>query len=803
MVRAARRTGRLRWHHLLLHRAWKPVLLRCQVLGGTPRTVEELEAVLAAAHLRQTREELHRRWRLVAVPAGVDDLPGVTAEPEQLLRLMAERADDLLGWWRERMRMLGFELDRAGLRHGEVRTRMLARDPMREPFEVECTMMRTEVPALLRTALAHAEQREAMAQLQQLEQSLRTSGVATAIRLAEAIASHAVVGYREAWLRLEALLALRPVEERRRQALTVLASCAAEWASALHRREGVHGSGRLPADPLIAWQIRQVTQALDLIGVLEEQTQVDTVHRLQDALQRCTTELVASRAWAHQLSGTTAKQRSSLVAWAQLMKKIGKGTGKLAPERRRQAAQMLDEAAAAIPVWIMPFARVVDTLGAERRFDVVIIDEASQSDIRTLAAWCLGTELVVVGDDEQVTPLAVGTDMGYVAKLARQHLQELPNTAQYEDGTKSVYEFAEQACGGTVRLREHFRCVPPIIEYSSSLCYDGSIRPLRDASRVPGPHLAEVRATAKAGDLRVGGTKQNEAEARWVAALAAAMHEHPDYAGKSIGAISLLGDEQAKRIQTLAYEVLGATGIETRRFSSGDAAQFQGDERDVMLLSMVDTPLEGTATLRTQPLFRQRYNVAASRARDQLWLVHSIQSDGMLKPGDLRAGLLKHVRSGAQASAATSSTDSIGMLARAVHAMLLSDGFETEVAVPIGGWRVPLIVRGAGVRVVVECDEEQTVGMIPVSPMRTLEQQAVLERAGWHYVRMAASRWHRNPAAARSRLLELLARHGVYARPAGAEVMRDGAAARQQAVTRRAMEIMIAQRWATKALLFD
>ena len=39
---------------------------------------------------------------------------------------------------------------------------------------------------------------------------------------------------------------------------------------------------------------------------------------------------------------------------------------------------------------------------------------------------------------------------------------------------------------------------------------------------------------------------------------------------------------------------------------------------------------------------RKRYNVAASRARDQLWVVHSLDALNDLKPGDIRKQLIDY-----------------------------------------------------------------------------------------------------------------------------------------------------------------
>ena len=83
----------------------------------------------------------------------------------------------------------------------------------------------------------------------------------------------------------------------------------------------------------------------------------------------------------------------------------------------------------AVPVWIMPLNEVAETFDPRTaRFDVVIIDEASQCDPTAMFALYLGRQTVIVGDDEQVTPVAVGVEMEQVQKLIQVHLQGYSRT---------------------------------------------------------------------------------------------------------------------------------------------------------------------------------------------------------------------------------------------------------------------------------------------------------------------------------------------------------------------------------------
>lgn len=209
----------------------------------------------------------------------------------------------------------------------------------------------------------------------------------------------------------------------------------------------------------------------------------------------------------------------------------------------------------------------------------------------------------------------------------------------------SLYDLAA-GISVPIMLLEHFRCVPDIIGYSNNLSYDHRIKPLRPANDTNlHPAVIPFRVS---GGKRSGTT--NAKEARSVAALVKACCEDPAYKGKSIGVISLLSGGQADLIEKEISSLLSLKEIEERQILCGEAAQFQGDERDVIFLSMVDSAedKEGALSYRSpeNKVYQQRYNVAVSRARDQLWIVHSLDKDNDLKRGadgyDIRRGLLEY-----------------------------------------------------------------------------------------------------------------------------------------------------------------
>src|SRR6185436_5367967 len=188
----------------------------------------------------------------------------------------------------------------------------------------------------------------------------------------------------------------------------------------------------------------------------------------------------------------------------------------------------------------------------------------------------------------------------------------------------------------------------------------------------------------------------NKAEALAIASLIRAAIDQPEYKGKSFGVVSLVGDDQALEIERLLLHHLPPAEYESRRVLCGNAAQFQGDERDVMFLSVVDSADGGPLRLRSEPMFKQRFNVAASRARDQMWVVHSLDPSD-LKPRDLRQRLIQHAEDPAATRElqARPAPPSDSELVRQEHNRLFDAGFRVITNWRVGYYTIDLVVEGA------------------------------------------------------------------------------------------------------------
>lgn len=780
---------------LFLKRDWKSLVKECRVNGRSPTAASHFRAIATYLGIEESRKRLAVRWARQAVPAGLPDFSAVGSPPEPVLCEYTKQFEGLLEWWGKRWNEIQAAASSAGFRWERFRASEVARSEPAPPFERDVAILSGPMRKVVATRAAIARRARADRILGEVAQHLSGRSGRVWVDLHSAVQARDPEGYELSWRRLHHLLDKEPLWRRRQVLLGKLRKSAPGWARAMERREASHGADSVPGDATLAWRWRQLHQEITRRAELDETVLARKLEQRRSALRDVTARLIEARAWLGQLRRTDLQARQALQGWADTQRRIGRGTGKRAPALQAEARRLLAKARNAVPVWIMPLSRVAESFDTSgERFDVVIVDEASQADITGLLAWYLGDRIAVVGDHEQVSPLAVGQSVAVMQQLIFQHLTGIPNNHLY-DGTLSVYDLARQCFGGSIALREHFRCVPDIIEFSNELCYNLEIRPLRDGSKVQRPHVIEHVVQPVLGAARH--RKTNMMEARWIAALLRAACEMEQYAGQTMGAITLLGDEQAELIQQLALQLIGAVRLDQRRFIAGNSAQFQGDERDVVFLSMVDAPTGAPLPLRQQPAFKQRYNVAASRARNQLWLVHSLDPNSDLKAGDLRRQLIEYVRNpGARRRAAERAAQRAeSPFETAVIERLITAGYRVEPQIWVGRYRIDMVVSDGRNQVALECDGDRYHGFeqIPADMAR----QAILERVGWRFIRVRGTKFYREPDATMQWVFQELDRLGVE--PVGTlsnDARRDvDAEELRNSVVRRAWEIMRDEGW--------
>jgi hypothetical protein len=509
-----------------------------------------------------------------------------------------------------------------------------------------------------------------------------------------------------------------------------------------------------------AWNWARMRRHLDDIESREELITLSERRReIETGLARRYVSVVAKGAWLATKRNATPKLLQALSGYATAIRRIGQGTGPNATRYRRDAREAMLDAASAVPCWIMSHARVSESMPAEIGvFDLVIVDEASQSDLWALPAILRAKKILVVGDHKQVSP-----DAGFIAAQRIQELKQRFLAEQpYRDEMtpeKSLYELAVRVySAANIMLREHFRCVPAIIAYSNRAHYGGQIQPIRipAASERIDPPLVDIYVPSGTRDKR----DRNDLEAQAIASEISALLADERFAGRTLGVVSLLGSEQAHHIDSVVRRQCDAGELLRRRFECGDARNFQGSDRDIIFLSMVVDSRNCRAV--SGVMFEQRFNVAASRARDRMYLVRSVSASD-LSDKDLRSGLLAHFDKPLVAD----KQESDRLLERCeseferdVYEELVSRGYRVTPQVRTGAYRIDLVVEGSSdTRLAVECDGDEYHG--PERWQHDTAQQRVLERAGWVFWRCFASTWTLRKNEVFAELLERLGALGI------------------------------------------
>lgn len=727
-----------------------------------PRSAEDVDLLLVSARMARRRFEIVQRWNSETARLGGPIIPTDLAYPEDELDVQVSTIDGAILWENQRWAQLSERITEAGLTVEQRPTSQYLRQ-LAEIVDVATDrFVEQDLEAWLAQVCGYLD-----------DQAARPDASRLWSQLIKAIASHDGARWDAALGEARQLVRMRSSADRRRDLLHRLSTVTPAWCTAIESSRATE-CGPLERVPE-AWNWRQAdTWLSDLIASDDPSELQRRTEEQQRRVQTVTVELANESAWLALAESLTDKQRQALTSWTDALRRIGKGTGKYAPRWRAVAQAAMRDAVDAVPVWIMPTYRAVESIDPLHTapFDVVITDESSQCDLFSLAVLGIAEKAVVVGDDKQISPQAVGSDQSRVHDLINEHISDIPG-AQLFNLQESLYNIAKRTFPGVIMLREHFRCVPEIIQFSNDLCYGGDILPLREVG-TPLPQGPIVTRRLNDG-FRDGQVNRPEAEAIVEAIVECCGDDR--YRGLTMGVISLLGQEQAQLIDSMLVTALGEREIEARDLRCGDAYNFQGDERNIMFLSLVTARDEKHRAAFTKESDRQRINVAASRARDQMWVFHSVDPDE-LHLDDVRARLLRYCLDPARMSEdfRTLAERCESDFERDVLRELTSRGYAMRVQHRVGQFRIDMVVEGINDRLAVECDGDSFHG--PDRWEADRQRQAILERLGWKFSRIRASAYYRDAVRALAPVLERLESLGVYP-----SAIRGDAAAFQRDVT--------------------
>jgi hypothetical protein len=721
----------------------QPVFDRVRVDGLPPTTIGALGAFLTWVEATKIVGALDRAWP-ESVPVPKEDtlherVQWHATELEQLYRLL--RLADALEQEQRGLAELG-----------------LPRPDWTDLDAVQVYASLVDAAAAADAALAATEPLRRLEE--RLDEAARWADAAPCVgALLAAVRRRDHDSYAEQHRRVRRLVEVRRTAARRDQLAERLGPAAALRAAIERDPVDPRWNERLGAlSAAWAWASTRawvLEQAVTDVNALQAE-----IGLTEQRIRRQVETIAATRAWTHAVSPDrlTGQARANLEHYAYLVRRLGKGTGRYATQRRAEVRAAMDRCREAVPVWIMPIYRIAEQLQIRQNmFDVVIVDEASQAGLEATFLQYLAPKIVVIGDDKQVSPSAVGVDQQQLRDLAGQYLADDPYRTAWQDPQRSLFDEAKMRYRGLLTLTEHRRCVPEIIAFSNRVAYEPDGIRLNPVRQYGADRLEPIVAVQVEGGFVEGTTnKVNPVEVDAVVERLEKCLIDPRYDGLTFGVISLLGSAQAKAIEKRLLERVAPEDWSARRLQCGDSAAFQGAERHVMFLSMVAAPSPGQRfAVLGRELFVQRYNVAASRARDQMWLFHSMSPADLDNPEDMRHQLLEHCYGVINHRRLGEDRGLLGPVPEDRPVDPFHSLFEQRVAnrlVELGYTVVPqnsspldLVVVGAKSRLAIECDGDTWQGAEAYE--RELANRRELERCGWPFFRIRESAFYINAPA--------------------------------------------------------
>lgn len=505
----------------------------------------------------------------------------------------------------------------------------------------------------------------------------------------------------------------------------------------------------------------------DFIGSFSIISLLEDLKNIDNNIFQTIGSLSALKSWQRLFQEMTLSHQQSLLAWSKAMKKA-KGRGKTANKFRRVAQQQMDKCKDVIPAWIMPLYKVAESVPAKPfMYDYVIIDEASQAGVDALFLLFIAKNVIIVGDDRQTAPEYVGVEKEPVEYIIKKHLNGLP-LSDYYDLNFSFYEHAQlfpQSKNSKITLREHYRCMPEIIAFSNDLFYKPFGNGLFPLKQYPENRLEPLVSVEVPNGSSEGTSANliNKTEANQIVNTIKDCLENPTYKQKTLGVISLRGKSQSNYIEKLLLDTIGPEQMKKRKIICGDSASFQGDERDIIFLSLVVARNRPFNAL-TSPPHQRRFNVAMSRAQEQVWLFHSINFNDLGNKEDMRYNLLKHfytykklepISEGYKVfkelqeipkSKRTSSTFKQpfeSWFEVDIYEECINKHYSVIPQYEVGHYRIDLaVVLPNGTKIAIECDGDKYHGIEEYQ--KDIARQKVLERCGWQFFRVRGCEYYNN-----------------------------------------------------------
>ena len=494
------------------------------------------------------------------------------------------------------------------------------------------------------------------------------------------------------------------------------------------------------------WRLRKIETDIQKIGNLH--VMMEQIRQLKKKQNNLAINILKS---------TRREALKSLLRDAKKVRRIKVHALALVEKRKKKTDNIMEEEdfkplLDAFPCWCVTTYAVSDSLPLKPgMFDVAIIDEASQCDIAScFPIMYRAKRTVVVGDDKQLPHLS------FLEKAKEQSFLSqygIPDKYQlmWRFRTNSMFDLADYYSMNSVMLDEHFRSLPPIINFSNKEFYNDRIRVMRketssenaiDIIKVPEGkvdsdatrNLPEIEALVKTlHEIVLNDEKNNP--------------EKP----VTIGIISPFR-AQVEQLKISVPKVLSDYMIKKHQIEIGTAHTFQGDERDIILMSwaFANNSYPQSITFLQKP---NLFNVAITRAKNKCinFVSHNLDTmpDGHFRHYVSYLDNYKERKKLIQDAGIDENTYK-NALEKEVAQEIRKLDHKVNAGVEIAGLSADLVVDE---KFVIEIDGMEDSKKL--HHMTNMKKQAILERCGYKVKRITYREWQYSPKACLDRVLTL------------------------------------------------
>ena len=494
------------------------------------------------------------------------------------------------------------------------------------------------------------------------------------------------------------------------------------------------------------WRLRKIETDIQKIGNLH--VMMEQIRQLKKKQSNLAINILKS---------TRREALKSLLRDAKKVRRIKVHALALVEKRKKKTDNIMEEEdfkplLDAFPCWCVTTYAVSDSLPLKPgMFDVAIIDEASQCDIAScFPIMYRAKRTVVVGDDKQLPHLS------FLEKAKEQSFLSqygIPDKYQlmWRFRTNSMFDLADYYSMNSAMLDEHFRSLPPIINFYNREFYNDKIRVMRkessndtviDIVKVPEGkvdsdatrNLPEIEALVKTlHEIVLNDEKNNP--------------EKP----VTIGIISPFR-AQVEQLKISVPKVLSDYMIKKHQIEIGTAHTFQGDERDIMLISWAfanNSFPQSITFLQKANLF----NVAITRAKNKCinFVSHDLETmpDGHFRHYVSYLDNYKERKKLIQDAGIDENTYK-NPLEKTVAQEIREAGHKVNAGVEIAGLSADLMVDD---KFIIEIDGIEDNKKL--HHMTNMKKQSILERCGYKVKRITAREWQYSPKACLDRVLTI------------------------------------------------